>query len=274
MLCGRECFLYIQRHLHVCVWLWLLCRRRLTSLQVRLDAMTSQGVEAPEGPDRGLIIDEELMLKQSNFPIPPEKLIFKAKHELGKALYKSDNLAEDFQFTAPFVGPLNREQFRNTLETLALEEAFPDLQPRLYHFRVDPFEPNRVWFTTRPIGTHTRPFKGALPYTINPTNKRVELPPQTSSLTFNERGEVIGFTMGYVMDRRIGNSGGLGGAFGFLYAIGVPFPFPEGKPWEPSLQQTLFNKGGFLQAAVFATDRVMSRVLPNWLVTKHARNLQ
>jgi hypothetical protein len=37
--------------------------------------------------------------------------------------------------------------------------------------------------------------------------------------------------------QRIGNSGGLGGAFGFMWALGVPFPYPEGKPWTSSLQQ-------------------------------------
>jgi hypothetical protein len=37
--------------------------------------------------------------------------------------------------------------------------------------------------------------------------------------------------------QRIGNSGGLGGAFGFLWALGVPFPYPEGKPWAASWQQ-------------------------------------
>lgn len=32
-------------------------------------------------------------------------------------------------------------------------------------------------------------------------------------------------------------SGGLGGAFGFLWATGVRFPYPEGRPWESSWQQ-------------------------------------
>ena len=61
-----------------------------------------------------------------------------------------------------------------------------------------------------------------------PTGKLVELPPQTSSLTFDEDGRCTSFTMGYVMDSRVGNSGGLGGAFGLLWAIGAPFPYPEG----------------------------------------------
>jgi hypothetical protein len=38
--------------------------------------------------------------------------------------------------------------------------------------------------------------------------------------------QVIDFTMGYVTDRRLGNTGSLGGAFGLLYAIGCPFTYP------------------------------------------------
>jgi hypothetical protein len=160
------------------------------------------------------------------------------------------------------------------MDTLSLDEVFPDMAPRIYHIRVDPLQHNRVWFTTRPIGTNTGYLKANLPIPVPPTNKVVELPPQTSSLTFNEKGEVEDFTMGYVMDRRLGNTGGLGGAFGFFWGIGCPLPYPEGKPWSSSWQQRLFNSGNpLLQAAMFCLDRVMSWVLPSWLTTAHARNV-
>lgn len=35
----------------------------------------------------------------------------------------------------------------------------------------------------------------------------------------------------------IGNSGGLGGVFGMLYAIGRPINIPEGLPYKPSLRR-------------------------------------
>jgi hypothetical protein len=73
------------------------------------------------------------------------------------------------------------------------------------------------------------------------TNKVVEMPPQILSLTFNEDGKVTKFTGGYVMDKEIGNSGGLGGIFGIKYAVGNPFPFREAKPWTPSLGFRMFN---------------------------------
>ena len=48
----------------------------------------------------------------------------------------------------------------------------------------------------------------------------MEAAPQTSSLTFNEQGEVTQLTVGYVMDKQLGNTGGLGGVFGIFYALG------------------------------------------------------
>lgn len=44
-----------------------------------------------------------------------------------------------------------------------------------------------------------------------------------------------------VMDKTIGNSGGLGGVFGPLYAIGKGLPFPEAQPWKKSWQFTVFG---------------------------------
>jgi hypothetical protein len=57
------------------------------------------------------------------------------------------------------------------------------------------------WFLTppplhRPIGTNTGYLTAKLPIPVAPTHKVVELPPQTSSLSFNEQGQIIDFTMG------------------------------------------------------------------------------
>jgi len=48
------------------------------------------------------------------------------------------------------------------------------------------------------------------------------------SLTFNEQGLITKLTGGYVLDRTCGDTGGLGGIFGLLYAFGAPVAFPEG----------------------------------------------
>lgn len=56
--------------------------------------------------------------------------------------------------------------------------------------------------------------------TLKATNKKVESPPQSCSMCFNDRGECTQLTVGYVMDKQLGNTGGLGGVYGILYAIG------------------------------------------------------
>jgi len=53
-------------------------------------------------------------------------------------------------------------------------------------------------------------------------------------------------TYRYVVDKSIGNSGGMGGLFGPLYAIGKAFPFPEAQPYKKSWQYTAFGKFGAL----------------------------
>ena len=62
-----------------------------------------------------------------------------------------------------------------------------------------------------------------------------------NSLKFNEHGKVVLYTGGYVMDKTIGNTGGIGGVFGILYAIGKPLPFPEGHPYRKSITLRLFS---------------------------------
>ena len=90
------------------------------------------------------------------------------------------------------------------------------------HWRVCPFEPNRVWYSVKYIGSNDGPVLGQAA-----TFKKVESPVQAHSITFNERGEVAKFTIGYVLDKETGNTGGLGGVFGLFYAIGYALPFPE-----------------------------------------------
>ncbi len=61
----------------------------------------------------------------------------------------------------------------------------------------------------RPTGTHSGEFSpGRRPWSVKPTGKRVELPPQTSSLSFNEEGQVGGS----------GDGDGDGGGWGALTA--------------------------------------------------------
>ena len=186
------------------------------------------------------MVDEAAMLASSTFPVSPETLIATTKRILAKnnGAEEPALLASDFKFVAPVVGPLGKEEFLKAFASFKIEEGFPDAKFGYYAFRVDPFEPNRVWYDARFTGTNT----GKLAGSLEPTNKRVEAPPQACSMLFNSAGEATQLTVGYVMDRQLGNTGGLGGVFGILYAIGYGLPFPEAQPWQKSIQYDLFQK--------------------------------
>jgi len=148
------------------------------------------------------------------------------------------------QFIGPVVGPLPRDAFVNAVGGFDLTTGFPDMKSNYHHFRVDPFETNRVWFQNRTTGTHA----GKLAGRFEAKGTKVECPPQALSMTFNESGKITKITVGVVMDRTIGNTGGLGGVFGLFNAIGSPLPFPEGRPWKMSKRYKFFQWLGRLSA--------------------------
>jgi hypothetical protein len=116
-----------------------------------------------------------------------------------------------------------------------------DIKQQFFGWMVDPLQTNRVWFFNRQEAKHVADFMGA-----KPTNKTLVLPPQCNHLDFTTDGKVSEFGF-YVVDRAQGNTGGLGGAFGFFYGVGRPLPFPEGKPYKMSLRRRLFSVvAGFL----------------------------
>ena len=49
------------------------------------------------------------------------------------------------------------------------------------------------------------------------------------------------------VDRRQGNTGGLGGAFAFFYGTGNPLPIPECQPYKPSKRFRFLNFLGKIQ---------------------------
>ena len=72
-----------------------------------------------------------------------------------------------------------------TLHTPAPSQlSFPDQAPAAGR-SVDPFEPNRVWFTIRTTGTHKGPIKFGRA-TYEATGANIQGPPECCSYTFNE----------------------------------------------------------------------------------------
>ena len=222
--------------------------RATEAVRISATAAEAETTSAPAAEEDGVreffdtqMVDEAGMLAASTFPIPPADLIAKCKLILAKNNGGEDPslLASDFKFVAPVVGPLEKERFLAAFQSFKIDEGFPDAKFNYYHFRVDPFEPSRVWYDARFVGTNTGPLIGG---TLPATNKKVESPPQSCSMRFNERGECTQLTVGYVMDKQLGNTGGLGGVYGILYAIGYGLPFPEAQPWQKSVQYDLFQK--------------------------------
>lgn len=191
-------------------------------------------------------LDVPATLAASSFPLTPETLVEKAKavlaDEFGTRAGADPDalLAEDFQFVAPIVGPLGKREFLNAFGSFKVKDAFPDLADNSW-FQVDPLEPNRVWFFSRATGTHTGPLNFGAP--IAPTGRRVQSPPQAQSMLFNEAGRVYTLTVGYCMDKRVGNTEGLGGVFALLKGIGKPLPVPEAQRlYTPSLRFEAFER--------------------------------
>lgn len=196
-------------------------------------------------------IDEVAKLAESKVAFSPEELIAKARRFLalnnGFAGTIGDMMADEFEFAGPVVGPLSKQRYLDSIVGFNFYEIFPDANFEMYDFRVDAFEPNRVWFTSRGTGTNTGTSEDS-PLFAKATGKSYVNPPQACSLTFNEKGLVSQYTIGYVMDRRVGNTGGLGGIYGILWAVGKPFPFREANPHKPSLRMRFFNKLGAIMA--------------------------
>lgn len=217
-------------------------RTRLSA--IRPDLAEMMGREPPS------VLDEEKELQKSTFPIAPEDLISLTKAYIASQSddEPADWLADDFRFVAPVVGPFGKDEFKDSLKSFELKKGFPDIASNFHHFRVDPFEPNRVWFSIKFVGTNTGPIMGR-----PATGKTVESPVQAHSVTFNEQGEITKLTIGYVLDKETGNTGGLGGVFGLLYAIGYGIPFPEGQPYKPSpIYGTLMQGNQMIQGIMKA----------------------
>lgn len=136
-----------------------------------------------------------------------------------------------------------KAEFVKAISSVDIVTGFPDFTGEFYGFSVDPLEGDRVWYTARGRGTNTGPLP---PFAAEATGRSLVNPPQACSLTFDASGFVTKYTIGYVMDRDVGNTGGLGGLYGIMYAIGKPLPFPEAQPWKISWQYNLFQKLGAL----------------------------
>lgn len=200
------------------------------------------------------VIDERLTLfnslSQNKTGLSEEAMIEKTHHfispEVNFGSKQPDVLADDFQFVFPVVGPLNKTEFCKIFGGFNIDKAFPlddDRKDNYFGFTIDPTEPNRVWFFARSRWVH----KGLIQFgkiKMEPTMKKIDMTPQVLSVCFDNEGKCYKFTGGYPVDRSSGNCDGLGGFFGIMHSITPDIlPFPEGRPWKPSVEwETLVKR--------------------------------
>lgn len=159
--------------------------------------------------------------------LPEEQLLELAATLLGAQFGAADTslLADGFEFCGPVVGPLDKPRFLGALDLMGIADGLPDLEYNYHDVAVCPYDVNRVWYTSAPTGTHTQPLP-LFGTTHAPTGRKWISPPERGSLTFDGRGRCIAMTGGYVMDRRMGNTDGLGGVYGLCHSLGLPAPSP------------------------------------------------
>ena len=198
-------------------------------------------------------VDVAKAFAESKFPIKPEDLITRAKVVLSEDVGVGVNdggecLAKNFEFCGPVVGPLPKQDYLNALGNFKLTDSF-SIDSNYFGFTVSPKQTNRVYWFGYSEAKMIGPFFGSQPedYTDD-----IILPPQVFHMDFDEQGKVTRFGFA-TADRTYGNTGGLGGAYGFFYAVGKALPFPEARPFKPSFRYALFMKIGRL------VDRLRSK---------------
>lgn len=134
-------------------------------------------------------------------PFPESVMIQLAKGVLASELGTRDPdlLSEDFTFCGPIVGPLKKKAFLEAFSNFKIKEALPDLQENYSNFRVDPYDPYRVWYDMKATGTRTGPLAGQ-----EGNGAKYIGPPEVASMTFDDNGICTRLTAGAVMDPTYG----------------------------------------------------------------------
>lgn len=143
-------------------------------------------------------------------PFPETVMIQLAKGVISAEMASEDQtlLSDDFTFCTPIIGPVRKAKFLSNYA----EEELAGYEPNFSNFRIDPYDPVRIWVDVKPTAPG---FVG---------------PPQAMSFTFDDDGFCTRITSRAVMDPSIGNAGGLGGPDGLKYAKGQASPAITTRP--------------------------------------------
>jgi len=194
--------------------------------------------------------------------LPKEKLLELAKTYTANPTL--EQLADDFIFRGPVIGPLTKTDLAATLKSVGndIGTAFPDLEVNQFGFTADdPIEPNRVWYFERPRGTFTGPFDHPVVGKIEPTGAKYVGPPEARSVVFNDEGKVQYQSVGYVTDRFTGDTtGGRGAVFGLYAVMGQELDATVGSPITVFLQKLT----GLLPEGMVPKSYSDKESLPSW----------
>jgi len=130
-------------------------------------------------------------------PFPETVMIQLAKGVLSAEVGTKDPdlLSDDFTFCGPIVGPLQKAEFIEAFANFKLRDGLPDLEENYSNFRVDPYDPYRVWYDIKASGTRTGPLVGQ-----EPNGAKYIGPPEVGSMTFDDDGFCTRLTAGAIMD--------------------------------------------------------------------------
>ena len=130
-------------------------------------------------------------------PFPESVMIQLAKGVLAAETGTKDPdlLASKFTYCGPFIEPLNKNEFLKEFTRDDIRQAFPDLNENYSNFRVDPYDPYRVWYDVKSTGTRTGELEGK-----EPDGAKYVGPPEAASMTFDDDGFCTRMTGGAVMD--------------------------------------------------------------------------
>ncbi|CAK0884829.1 unnamed protein product [Prorocentrum cordatum] len=103
-------------------------------------------------------------------------------------------LREDFTLTTPHGGALRKEDYLRTASLGDITDAFPDLDYKWRDLRVCPFDVNRVWYTSSPLGTHLAELRLPTGEVLPATGRRWVSPPVCGSAQFDKDGRCIAST--------------------------------------------------------------------------------
>ena len=122
-------------------------------------------------------------------PFPESVMVQLAKGIVAAQMAYTDPdlLSNRFTFCGPIMGPIYKKEF---LEVYAAD-IFGGAEPDMTHFRVDPYDPYRVWVDVRSSGQFE-------------DGDIFETPPQAMSFTFDDDGFCVRITGDAVMDPSIG----------------------------------------------------------------------